>query len=359
MGAIVPIVLVLLSVALTYFVHASAAIVFVVSIVAIVPVANWMRAATEQIAHRAGSTVGGLLNVTFGNMSELIIAMFILAKGEHFVVKGQITGSIIGNSLLGLGIGIFAGGLGHDKQVFRRERSGLLSSLLILSVIGLTLPSVFDYTERGSYHNLKPQVLEQRMSLGVSIVLILVYIANLIYTFITHKAIFTSSSGEEEHTEDLWPLWKSVGLLVASTAILALEAEIVAGALEETAHQLHLSTFFLGVTVLAVVGNAGEYISSVYFARKNKIGMVMSITVGSSIQMALLVAPLLVIGSYFVGPHPMSLVFSTPLELVSLTAVAFAVSAISQDGETNWFEGVMLLGVYLILAIAFYFVAPG
>jgi len=344
-----------ISVALAYVVHAPAAWVFGAGVMAIIPIAEWIRKATEHVAHRCGSTIGGLLNVTFGNVSELIIALFVLAEGNQAVVKGQITGSIIGNGLLGLGLGIVAGGIGREKQTFKRERAGLLSSLLVLSVIGLILPSVFDYTERGSYPQNSPKSLDEVLSLGVSIVLILVYLANLVYTLITHRNVFASAHDEEE--AEAWPLWKAIGILVAGTALIALEAELVSGALEETAKQLHLSTFFLGITVLAVVGNASEYLSAVYFARKNRIGLVMSITVGSSIQMALLIAPLLVIASFLMH-KPMTLVFSSPLELIAITAVAFAVNSIAQDGETNWFEGVLLLGVYLILAIAFYYVVP-
>jgi len=344
------------SVVLAYFVHAPAAWVFGTGVLAIIPIAEWIRKATEHVAHRAGSTIGGLLNVTFGNMSELIIALFVLAEGNQMVVKGQITGSIIGNGLLGLGLGIVAGGIGREKQVFKRERAGLLSSLLVLSVIGLILPSVFDYTERGSYPLNPVKPLDEVLSLGVSVVLIVVYLANLVYTLVTHRNVFASAHDEEE-AENAWPLWKAITILVVGTAFIALEAEMVSSALEETAKQLHLSTFFLGITVLAVVGNASEYLSAIYFARKNRIGLVMSITVGSSIQMALLIAPLLVIASFLMH-KPMTLVFSSPLELIAITAVAFAVNSIAQDGETNWFEGVLLLGVYVILAIAFYYVVP-
>jgi Ca2+:H+ antiporter len=344
-----------ISVVLAYLVHAPAVWVFATGVLAIVPIAEWIRKATEHVAHRCGSTIGGLLNVTFGNVSELIIALFVLAEGNQFVVKGQITGSIIGNGLLGLGMGIVAGGIGREKQTFKRERAGLLSSLLVLSVIGLILPSVFDYTERGSFRNSAPKALDEVFSLGVSIVLIIVYLANLVYTLVTHRSVFASSHDEEN--VEAWPLAKAIGVLVAGTALIALEAELVSGALEGTAKSLNLSPFFLGITVLAIVGNAAEYISAVYFARKNRIGLVMGITVGSSIQMALLIAPLLVIASFLMG-KPMTLVFATPLELIAITAVAFAVNSIAQDGETNWFEGVLLLGVYIILAMAFYYVVP-
>jgi len=344
-----------ISIALGTFVHAPGAWVFATGILGIVPIAEYIRKATEHVAERAGTAVGGLLNVTFGNVSELVIALFLLAGGHGNIVKGQITGSIIGNGLLGLGLGIVAGGIGREKQTFRRDRAGLLSSLLVLSVIGLILPTIFDYTERGTYQNHNPIGIDRTMSLGVAIVLMLVYVANLVYTFITHRNIFASA--EEEKTDSGWSLAKSITVLLVGTAFIAVEAELVSGAIEEAARELHLSSFFLGVTILAIVGNASEYLSAIYFARKNRIGLVMTITVGSSIQMALLIAPILVIASFAMG-KPMSLVFSTPLELIAITAAAFAVNTIAQDGETNWFEGVLLLGVYLILAIAFYFVVP-
>lgn len=347
--------LVPISVLLQYVFHAAPVWVFLTGVVAIVPIAEMIRKGTEQVALRVGPAIGGLLNVTFGNVSELVLALFVLAAGNQFVVKAQITGSIIGNGLLGLGLGVVAGGWGREKQKFRPERASLLTSLLILAVIGLIVPAIFDYTERGAFQNVHPQNVNAQMSLGVAFVLIFVYLANLVYTFVTHRDIFSLHSTDEAAE---WSLAKSVWVMVGGTALIALESELVSGALESTAKSLGLSTFFLGVTVLAVVGNAAEYLSAVYFARRDRIGLVMTITVGSSIQVALLIAPVLVIASFLMG-KPMSLVFSTPLELIAIAGTAFAVNSIAQDGETTWFEGVMLLAVYLILAIAFYFVVPG
>jgi Ca2+:H+ antiporter len=342
--------LVPVSLALEYVVHASALWVFAASVLAIVPLAEWIRRATEQTARLAGPTIGGLLNVTFGNMAELILALFVLSAGHAEVVKAQITGSIVGNSLLGLGLGIVAGSWGRDKQTFSRHHAGLLSSLLILSVIALMLPALFDYTERSAdvpgRHS-----LDERLSLGVSVVLILVYLANLFYTLLTHRDVFAL---EEEAEKAAWPLWKALGVLVGATAVIALEAELVSGALEGTAGRLGLSTFFLGIIVLAVVGNAAEYISAVYFARRDQMGLVVTITVGSTIQVALFTAPLLVLISWAIG-HPMNLVFGNPLELIAIAGSAFAVNSIAQDGETTWFEGVLLLAVYALLGLAFFY----
>lgn len=346
--------LVPVSLALAYGVHAGPLWIFGAAVLAIIPLANLIRQATEQLAHRAGPAIGGLLNVTFGNMAELILAIFVLLAGKAEVVKAQITGSIIGNSLLGLGLAILVGSWKREHQTFKRERAGLLSSLLILSMVALLLPALFDYTERGFFATPHPEKLDERLSLCVSVVLILVYVANLLYTLVTHRDVFAF---EESEVKASWSVWKSIAVLTLGTAAIAVEAELVSGALEATASRLSLSPFFLGITVLAVVGNAAEYAAAIYFARKDQMGMVMTITVGSTIQVALLVAPLLVLISFFIG-HPMNLVFANPLELIAIATVAFAVNSIAQDGQTTWFEGLLLIALYVLFGLAFFFVTP-
>jgi Ca2+:H+ antiporter len=342
--------LVPVSLALAYVVHAPPVWVFAAAILAIVPLAEWVRRGTEQMARVAGPAIGGLLNVTFGNVSELILALFVLSAGNTAVAKAQITGSIIGNSLLGLGLAIVVGSWGRARQTFKREHAGLLSSLLILSVIALLLPALFDYTERGM-HEPRRLLLDEKLSLWVSAVLVIVYVANLVYTLVTHRDVFELE--EDEHTH-AWPLWKALGTLLGATALIALEAELVSQGLEEAALKLGLSEFFLGIIVLAVVGNAAEYISAVYFARQDRMGLVVTITVGSTIQVALFTAPLLVLISRLMG-KPMDLVFANPMELIAIAGCAFAIDSIAQDGETTWFEGVLLLAVYALLALAFFF----
>jgi Ca2+:H+ antiporter len=327
--------------------------VFGTGAAAIIPLGGWIRRATEQVALRAGPAIGGLLNVTFGNAAEFILALFVLRSGNTGVVKATITGSIIGNSLLGLGMSILAGSWGRDKQTFNRERAGLLTSLLILSVIALLLPAMFDYAERSLTTTSRAHVLDERLSLGVSIVLIVVYVANLFYTLVTHRDVF---AGTQEGTAT-WSLSRALAILTVSTAAVAVEAELVSAALEPTGERLGLSLFFLGVIVLPLVGNAAEYASALYFARRNDMGLVMTISLGSSIQIALLTAPALVLGSYAFG-HPMDLVFSNPLELMGIVGSAFVVSSIALDGETTWFEGVMLVAVYALLALTFFFATP-
>ena len=334
-------------------------LVFATAILAIVPLAEWVRKATEHVAARAGSAIGGLLNVTFGNAPELILALFVLSGGHTAVVKAQITGSLIGNSLLGLGLAIVAGSFGRERQHFNRERAGLLSSLLILVTIAVMLPALFDYTERGVLRDPNTSKLDEHLSLGVAVVLILVYIGNLIYTLVTHRDLFARASAYSEEAEPEiaapWPLKRAILILAGATVFTALEAELVSSTVEVTATRLGLTPFFLGVIVLAVVGNAAEYISAVYFARRGQMGLVIGITVGSTIQIGLLVAPLLVIISYLIG-HPMNLVFENPIELIAIAGAAFIVNSIAQDGETTWFEGVMLLAVYLLFALAFFLV---
>ena len=329
---------------------------FIVSTLAVIPLAEWIRRATEHLALRAGPAIGGLLNVSFGNTAELILALFVLAAGKADVVKAQLTGAIIGNSLLGLGLAIVVGSIGREKQTFNRAHAGQLASLLVLSTIGLLLPALFDYSigERSVSGRM---IRDEHLSLAVSGVLIFVYIANLVYTLITHRDVFAYAEDDTDHSEThvAWPVWKALAVLATATMVTALEAEQISEALESTAAQLGLSEFFLGIILLAVIGNAAEYVSAMYFARKNQMGLAVSITVGSTIQISLMVAPVLVIVSALMG-QPMNLVFTSPLELVAIGAVVFAVNAIAHDGETTWFEGVLLLAIYVLFALAFYFV---
>jgi Ca2+:H+ antiporter len=332
---------------------------FAAATLGVIPLAEWIRRATEHLARRAGPAIGGLLNVSFGNMAELVLALSVLSAGKPDVVKAQLTGSIIGNSLLGLGLAIIVGSIGRDKQTFKRARASQLSSLLVLSMIGLLLPALFDYVVRGSA-SAGRLARDEHFSLSVSIVLILLYGANLIYTLVTHRDAFAFANPDEDaaaagEMSAAWPIWQALLVLAVGTMATAVEAHFISGALTPTASRLGLSEFFLGVILLAVIGNAAEYVSAVYFARQGQMGLAISITVGSTIQIALLAAPLLVIISAIMG-RPMNLVFSSPLELIAIAAVTFSVNAIAQDGETTWFEGVLLLAIYVLFALAFFFV---
>ncbi len=325
---------------------------------AIVPLAQWIRRATEQLARSSGPALGGLFTVSFGNTAELVIMLFVLAAGHADVVKGQITGSIIGNSLLGLGLAIIVGSVGRPKQQFSRARTNQLSSLLVLSMIALLIPALFDLSVSVTHSN-TGRVLDEYLSIGVSCVLIAVYVANLAYTLVTHRDVFAfahdGDATPRRSTVRRWPLWQALVVLAAATAATTAEAHLVSVGLERTASVIGLSPFFLGVILLATIGNAAELAAAIYFARRGRIGLAISITVGSTIQVALLVAPLVVLVSAFTG-HPMNLVFSNPLELVAIAAVVFAVNAVTRDGETTWFEGVLLVSIYVLFGLAFYFV---
>lgn len=354
-----------LSLALAYWFHAAPLWVFIAAGAAIIPLADGIRRATDQIAKVAGPAVGGLLTVSFGNAAELILALFVLEQGSQDVVKGQIVGSLIATLLLALGLAVLVGGYGREKQTFKRERAGRLGSLLILAVIALLLPAMFDLAERGALTAPELARQNEHLSLGVAVILIAVYIVNLIYAVATNRDVYAHDKGDKEESDATrqasgatWPLLTAVGVLIGATALIAWESELVSGALTPAAKTLGLTPFFLGVVVLALIGNAAEFAASLYFARKDHMGMVLRLTVGSSIQVALLVAPLLVIISYFLG-HPMNLVFSNPLELIAIAGAAFAVNAVAQDGETNWLEGALLVAVWLLLALAFFFIQPG
>ena len=339
---------------LAYLTDASPPWVFLAGAVGVAVLADWVRRSTEQLAAHVGQAVGGLLAISFGSLAEIILAMFVLAHGEATVVRAQITGSIIGTGLLGLGVAIVAGGVGRERQTFKRERAGLLSSLLILAVIALLLPAVFNLTEAAAGVR-RVAITDEQLSIGVSLVLLLLYAANLIFTLVTHRDVFGSGDAHEGGGEEGWPLWLAVAVLVGATAVIALEADLVSGALEATAGALGLSKIFLGVIVLAVVGTASDLFAAAWFARQDKMGLVLNICIGSAIQMALVVAPVLVLVSWAIG-RPMTLVFDNPLDLFAIAGTAFIVNAIAADGETTWFEGVLLIGVYGLLGLAFFFV---
>ena len=335
------------SLALKYLIGAGPVWLFLTGVVAVGVLADLVRRATEQMAERAGSAIGGLLNVSFGSIAELVLALFVLAHGQAEVVKAQITGSIIGTSLLGLGLAILVGGLSRSKQTFQRENTGLLSTLLFLVVVALLLPAVFDL----SVHGTGAAAVDERLSIGVSVVLLLLYGANLVFTLITHRDIF---AGDEPRGASAWSLGRSLAVLVGGTVLIALESELVSDAVEATASLLAVSPVFLGVIVLALVGTSADLFAAVAFARQDRMNIVFSICIGSAIQMALVVAPVLVIASRFIH-HSMNLVFG-PLDLFAIAATAFIVRAVSGDGETNWFEGLLLVGVYVLMALAFFFV---
>lgn len=337
---------------LAYLVKAPPLWIFIAGIAGVAVLAEWIRAATEQIAVHTGPAIGGLLTVSLGSLAELILAMFVLARGEAAVVHAQITGSIMGTGLLGLGLAAVVGGVTRERQKFRQARAGLLSSLLMLSVIVLLLPAVFDYTARNVKHTGNVSGIDEQLSLAVSVVLLLLYAGNLIFTLVTHRDVFAID--HEEGGDAKWSAVTSLVLLGLATVGAAVESDLVSEALTKAASALGLTPLFMGVIVLALVGTISDLFSAVWFASQDRMGLVMSICIGSAIQVALVVAPLLVILSWLIG-KPMTLVFEDPMDLFAIAGTVFIVNTIAGDGETTWFEGVLLIGVYVVLGLAFFF----
>jgi len=343
------------------FTHASSVAIFVTSCLAIIPLAGLMGKATEHLADKMGAGVGGLLNATFGNAAELIIAALALHKGLHGVVKASITGSIIGNILLVLGLSVLIGGVKFTQQRFNRTAAALGSTLLALSVVALLIPAVFHWVvearlRSGTITQTQETALERGLSLEIAIVLFLVYVLSLVFSLKTHKDLFLGDEGEHQAHEEFkkgWSLVLSATVLLLATAGVAMVSEFLVGAVEATAHALGLTEVFVGVIVVAVIGNAAEHSTAVLMAIRNKMDLAINIAVGSSIQVALFVAPVLVFLSYVFG-NPMDLRF-TPFEVLAVAMAVGVVNLVAQDGESHWMEGVLLLAVYLVIGIAFYF----
>ena len=334
---------------LEYVLHAGALWIFLASSAAIIPLAALMGRATEQLAERLGEGVGGLLNATFGNAAELIIAIVALRAGLVDLVKASITGSIIGNLLLVFGASALWGGVRFQRQQFNRTAAALSATLLVLSAVALFIPAIF--------HLVVPAdagVAERTLSVEIAVVLIVTYVLSLLFSLRTHKHLYVGEAGP--HTDELSPARstsKALLLLLAATAGVALMSEMLVGAVEETAEVFGMNEVFVGVILVALVGNAAEHSSAILMAGRNKMDAAITIAVGSSIQIALFVAPVLVFLSYLVAPVPMDLRFTT-LEVVAVGISVWIMSLIAQDGESHWMEGVQLLAVYVILALAFF-----
>jgi len=325
---------------------------FICAAIGIVPLAGWMGRATEALAARMGEGVGGLLNATFGNAAELIIAVIALSKGLPSVVKASITGSIIGNILLVLGLSILCGGTKYREQNFNRTGARTSTICLSLASIALIIPTVFHMAAERSPGGWSPAI-EQRLSLGIAVVLFFTYFCVLGFSLRTHKHFFRSAEGDLEEKGEQWPRGKAVIILLFATALVALLSEFLVGTIESVRTTLGLTEVFVGVIVVAIIGNAAEHSTAILMALKNKMDLSVGIAVGSSLQIALFVAPLLVFVSYAFG-RPMNLEFSIP-EVFAVVASVYILFQISGDGETNWIEGVQLLSVYLILGILFFY----
>lgn len=339
--------------------HWGALTVFAFSAIAIVPLAGLMGEATEQLASRLGAGIGGLMNATFGNAAELIIALVALNKGLYDVVKASLTGSIIGNILLVLGLSLFAGGWKRERQTFDRSAASASATLLALAALALLVPAAFHMVAEQAVAEqtltrAREVVLERTLSLEIAIVLFVAYVLSLVFSLRTHKHLYEGGGEAHAHGHGPVNVKRAVITLLVATGLIAWMSEVLVGAVEEASHVLGLTEVFVGVIVVAVVGNAAEHSTAILVAMKNQMDLALNIAIGSSIQIALFVAPVLVFASYLMPHGPMDLRF-TPFEVLAVIASVAVVNLVSQDGESNWLEGALLLAVYLVLAIAFFF----
>lgn len=324
-------------------------LIFICSCLAVIPLAGWLGHATEHLASRVGEGIGGLLNATFGNAAELIIALLAIRRGLYPVVKASLTGSIIGNVLLVLGVSVLAGGVKHRFQKFNETGARNQSTMLTLAAIALIVPAAYHYLAGP-----EGRVRESGLSFEISIVLMITYALMLVFTLVTHKQLFAGEHAKEDCEQETWSTGKSMLVLAIATAAIAWVSEILVGSVEHAAEAFGMTRVFIGVIVVAIVGNAAEHGSAVQAALRNRMDLSLGISMGSSIQIALFVAPVLVFASYAIGPHPMDLVFS-PAEVLAIGLSVLIMGQVAADGESNWMEGVQLLAVYAILGIVFFF----
>jgi Ca2+:H+ antiporter len=335
------------------FAHADHLVLFVVSAIALIPLAKLIGDSTEHLATYYGPTAGSLLNVTFGNAAEIIIAVVAISAGLLDLVKASITGAIIGNILLILGLSVIAGGFRYKEQTFSRENIGIQSSMLFLAIIGLAVPTILASTILSPLEN-QVQVLSD----ALAFILLIVYVLGIVFTFITHKHLFTPPETAEDIQESHGTHWskkKSFLLLAVSMAGVIVVSEILVASVETTGEELGFGQLFVGAIIVGIVGNAAEHSSAILLARKGKMELSIGIAAGSGTQIALFVVPILVFAGIAMG-QPFTLVF-TLLELATIFLAAIILNLIVHDGKSNWFEGVMLTAVYIIIAIAFFFVA--
>lgn len=329
---------------------------FFSSCAGIIPLAGWMGKATEHLADKVGDAIGGLLNATFGNACEFIIALAALRAGPAYydIVKASITGSIIGNVLLVLGASMVAGGIKYPVQTFNRTGAMTSATLLALAAVSLIVPAVFHHFSRATNN-------EDELALGISLVLFSVYILSLIFSLRTHKHLHTRPEESTTVVDDAlgtkgWSIGQSIGVLLCATVLVAFLSELLVHTVDMCAEQLGMNKVFIGVVLVAIIGNAAEHSTAIFMAMKDKMDLAINIALGSGAQIALLVAPALVFISFLLG-KPMDLRF-TEFEVLSVVASVIVLQYVASDGECNWLEGVQLLAVYAILSTAFFFMAP-
>jgi Ca2+:H+ antiporter len=338
--------------------HANPTAIFFVSAAGVIPTAALMGRATEELAARSGPGIGGLLNVTFGNAPEIIIALFALGEGLHEVVKASLIGSVLGNILLVMGAAMFFGGLGRDRQRFERTAASAQSAMLLLAGVALVMPAIFELIEGnglpspGAERVHYPSNVEN-LSLLVALVLMATYAAGLFFSLKTHRDLFNPEH-TGEHEGEPWTVRRSVLMLAIAGVAVGLMSEILVGSISDAAKGIGLSEFFIGAIVVAIVGNAAEHWVAVLVARKDQMDLAVNIAIGSSAQIALFAAPLLIVCSFFIGPHPMAAVFNG-FEVGGVLLAVIIANHVTNEGESTWFEGVQLLAVYVVLALTFGF----
>ncbi|NET79947.1 calcium/proton exchanger [Okeania sp. SIO1F9] len=345
-----------------HFLEWGSSAIFITSAIAIIPLAGWMGTATEEIAVVLGPNLGGLLNATFGNATELIIGIVALNAGLVSVVKASITGSIIGNLLLVMGLAMFLGGLRFKEQKFQSVVARLNASAMNLAVIAILVPTAVNATSDGIGQNTM-----QNLSGAVAVVLIAVYILTLLFSMKTHSYLYevgvagnesedsasNTDTESEEHSEHKPNLLLWISVLLVATLAVAFESELLVDSLEEATETLGLTTLFTGVIVVPIIGNAAEHATAVTVAMKNKMDLSVSVAVGSSLQIALFVAPVLILAGLLLG-QPMDLNFH-PFELVAVVVAVLIANSVSSDGRSDWLEGALLLAAYAVLGLAFYY----
>ena len=336
----------------------SATLIFAIAAIALIPAAAVMGRATEELAARSGPGVGGLLNVTFGNFPELIIAILALNAGLQELVKASLVGSIIGNILLVMGASMFVRGLKRKEQTFNQTAAGVQSSMLVLAMAALIMPAVYELVDGVGLPDPGSAIIDydssvEKLSAIACGFLLVSYIGGLIFSLVTHKDLFNQGH-DEEMAHAAWPIKRSIAVLAGASVVVGLMSEILVGSIEEASASIGLSEFFVGVFVVAIVGNAAEHWVAVLVAYKDKMDLAVNIAIGSAAQVALFVAPVLVFLSFFIGPHPMPLVFNG-FELAGLLIALVTANVITSDGRSTWFEGLQLLSLYSVIGVAFYF----
>jgi Ca2+:H+ antiporter len=359
------------------YIHAEQLILFIVAAVGLIPLAKLIGDSTEHLASHYGTTLGSLLNVTFGNAAEIIIAIVAINAGLLELVKASITGAILGNILLIFGLSILIGGFKFKEQFFNKENVGMQASMLFLAVIGLTIPTILAVTVLEPINNTN-QMKIQFLSDALAFLLLVVYIASIVFTFFTHKHLFIFKPREDEliingerngnereekqqsssssHSEIMtqWSKKKAFLLLGLSMAGVIVISEILVGSIEVVTAEFGFGELFVGAIIIGIVGNAAEHSSAILLARKGKMDLSIGIAAGSGTQIALFVVPILVIAGVLLN-RPFNLVF-TVFEVASVLLAAIILNLIAHDGKSNWFEGVMLTAVYVIIAIGFFFI---